>query len=205
MSAAKRVAHAAETVRARWERQVSTDPQTEAAQALEDTGQLLDPEVAAELVAFRKARELAAEVAKYGAFPVPVGSQPQALSAVQGMALAELIGDVKPANPKLLRAFGEAVRDCREHEHPKSSEDFHCLNLAAWMGERAGLILRRLLDVEAENARLRSQVAELNESVSSAAEELRARQSCLCPPADQPGPHQVGCPQAEVPELGGPR
>ena len=23
--------------------------------------------------------------------------------------------------------------------------------------------------------------------------------SCPCPPADQPGPHQLGCPQAEVP------
>ncbi|UJV43843.1 hypothetical protein [Streptomyces sp. AMCC400023] len=49
MSAAKRVAHAAETIRARWERDVASDPQTEAAQALEDTCQLLDPEVAAEL------------------------------------------------------------------------------------------------------------------------------------------------------------
>lgn len=49
MSAARRVAHAAETVRARWEQRVETDPQTEAAQALEDTCQLLDPEVAEEL------------------------------------------------------------------------------------------------------------------------------------------------------------
>jgi hypothetical protein len=49
VSAAKRVAHAAETIRARWERDVASDPQTEAAQALEDTCQLLDPEVAAEL------------------------------------------------------------------------------------------------------------------------------------------------------------
>lgn len=80
MTAPKRVAQAAETIRARWERQVSTDPQTEAAQALEDTGQLLDPEVAAELVAFRKARELDEAVAEYGAFPVPVGPQSQELS-----------------------------------------------------------------------------------------------------------------------------
>ncbi|MBP5883136.1 hypothetical protein QBA57_28790 [Streptomyces scabiei] len=49
MSAAKRVAHAAETIRARWEQNVESDPQTEAAQALDDTCQLLDPEVAAEL------------------------------------------------------------------------------------------------------------------------------------------------------------
>ncbi|KFG08133.1 hypothetical protein [Streptomyces scabiei] len=48
MSAAKRVAHAAETIRARWERDVESDPQTEAAQALEDAGLLTDgPAVAA--------------------------------------------------------------------------------------------------------------------------------------------------------------
>lgn len=54
MSAAERVAHAAETIRARWERDITTDPQTEAAQALEDSCQLLDPEVAAELERLRE-------------------------------------------------------------------------------------------------------------------------------------------------------
>ncbi|MDX3033734.1 hypothetical protein [Streptomyces scabiei] len=54
MSAAKRVAHAAETIRARWEQRIVESPQVEAAQALEDTGQLLDPEVAAELVELRQ-------------------------------------------------------------------------------------------------------------------------------------------------------
>ena len=57
MSAAKRVAHAAETIRARWEHNVESDPQTEAAQALEDTCQLLDPEVAAELERLRVERD----------------------------------------------------------------------------------------------------------------------------------------------------
>lgn len=54
MSAAKRVAHAAETIRARWEQRVASDPQTEAAQSLEDSCQLLDPEVAAELKHLRE-------------------------------------------------------------------------------------------------------------------------------------------------------
>lgn len=54
MSAAKRVAHAAETIRARWEQDIATDPQTEAAQALEDTCQLLGPEVAEELERLRE-------------------------------------------------------------------------------------------------------------------------------------------------------
>lgn len=120
-------------------------------------------------------------VAVVGALPVPQGPEPQALSPVQGMALAEFVGDVKPATTKLLLAFGECVRDCREHEHPEASEDFHCLNLTAWMGERAGLVLRRLLDAEAENARLRSQVAALlkerqstNEALDDAVQALRA-------------------------------
>jgi hypothetical protein len=92
--------------------------------------------------------------------PVPFGPGPLPLTADERAGLADLIGDVKAANAKLLNAFGESVRDCREHEHPKS-EDFHCLNLTAWMGERAGLVLRRLLDVEAENARLRARASEL--------------------------------------------
>jgi hypothetical protein len=54
MSAAKRVAQAAETIRARWERNIASDPQTEAAQALEDSCQLLDPEVAEELERLRR-------------------------------------------------------------------------------------------------------------------------------------------------------
>ncbi|WP_060888693.1 hypothetical protein [Streptomyces scabiei] len=57
MSAATWVAHAAETIRARWEHNVESDPQTEAAQALEDTCQLLDPEVAAELERLRVERD----------------------------------------------------------------------------------------------------------------------------------------------------
>ena len=51
---ARRVAHAAETIRARWEIGVSTDPQTEAAQALEDTCQLQSPETAAEMADLRE-------------------------------------------------------------------------------------------------------------------------------------------------------
>ena len=117
------------------------------------------------------------------ALPMPVGPEPQGLTAEQRSAIASLIGDAKPASAMLLHAFGEAVRDCREHEHPKS-EDFYCLNLTAWMGERAGLVLRSLLDAEAESARLRARCAELeaerhstNEALDDAVRELRARRS----------------------------
>ncbi|MFD4830198.1 hypothetical protein ACFWPV_10135 [Streptomyces uncialis] len=53
MSAAKRVSTAAGVIRAAWERGVAGDPQTTAAQALEDAGLLMSPEIAAELVALR--------------------------------------------------------------------------------------------------------------------------------------------------------
>ena len=55
VSAALRVAHAAETIRARWEQRTVESPQVEAAQALEDSCQLLDPEVAEELRHLRSA------------------------------------------------------------------------------------------------------------------------------------------------------
>lgn len=48
---------AAETIRARWERDVETDPQTTAAQALEDAGLLMSPEKAAELEQLRTQRD----------------------------------------------------------------------------------------------------------------------------------------------------
>ncbi|MFM9616768.1 hypothetical protein ACKI14_02260 [Streptomyces turgidiscabies] len=54
----------------------------------------------------------------------------------------------------------------------------------------------------AEVRRQAVEIAELNESVTTSAEALRARPSCPCPPADQPGPHQLGCPLAEVPVSG---
>lgn len=43
--------------------------------------------------------------------------------------------------------------------------------------------------------------AELGPEVAPVLAESVAEPSCLCPPADQPGPHQVGCPLAEVPHL----
>ncbi|MFD3749701.1 hypothetical protein ACFWVT_05450 [Streptomyces cyaneofuscatus] len=63
-------------------------------------------------------------------------------------ALAALIGDVEPATDGLLLSFAKAVRDRREHEHPKW-EDLYCMNLSSYMGERIAPVLRRLLDAEA--------------------------------------------------------
>jgi|GEM_PF-3894147 len=103
-------------------------------------------------------RDVETAVAELGALPVPLGLErltPQERELILG-----LIGDAKPAASSLLLSFGESVRDRREHDHPKW-EDFYCLNLSSYMGERTGPVLRRLVDVEAQNEQLRALVAEL--------------------------------------------
>lgn len=105
-----------------------------------------------------------AELAEHGtagsadALPVPVG--PERLTSAEREMVLGLIEDAKPASSGLLLSFAESVRNRREHEHPQW-EDFYCLNLSSYMGERSGPVLRRLVDVEAENERLRARVAEL--------------------------------------------
>lgn len=165
MSAAKRVARAAETVRARWERQVDTDPQTEAAQALEDTGQLLDPEVAAELVAFRALE----------------------LGTAEGRVSAKC---EDPAHPVWLRDLGD-LRGCPWCQVAVLESRLHDAAMTrVWKNEDGKSFV----------------------FVEDIAPALLGREpgqsSCPCPPADQPGPHQLGRPLAEVPrasvaELGG--
>ncbi|MFJ4649511.1 hypothetical protein ACIP6Q_39255 [Streptomyces bobili] len=105
--------------------------------------------------------------------PVPTAPAPRLLAADRS-AIAELIGDAKPAAPSLLVSFGESVRDRREHDHSTQCEDWFCLNLAAYMGERMGPVLRRLLDAEARVGELLAERHSTNESLSKAAEALRA-------------------------------
>ncbi|MFE9906461.1 hypothetical protein [Streptomyces achromogenes] len=61
--------------------------------------------------------------------------------------VSELIGNAKPATPRLLEQIADAIRDRREHEHPRW-DDLYCLNLVAFMGERMAPVLRRLLNAE---------------------------------------------------------
>ncbi|MFH9072744.1 hypothetical protein [Streptomyces alboflavus] len=74
--------------------------------------------------------------------------------------IAVLLADTAPATAGLVVAMAETLRDCQEHEHP-AYEDIFCGNLRGWMGERAGPLLRRLMDVEAERDGLLARVAEL--------------------------------------------
>lgn len=114
-----------------------------------------------------------AELAEHGitgsadVLPVPVGPQSQPLSAAR---LAE--AEERAAH---LYEFGNDV----------PADEWNRL-----AGDDVPVLV-------AEIRRQAAVIAELNESVSTAAEALRARPSCPCPPEGRP--HQVGCPQAEVP------
>ncbi|MEU7293364.1 hypothetical protein AB0A76_09190 [Streptomyces exfoliatus] len=83
------------------------------------------------------------------------------MSEQQLAEIARLIGEAKPATDALLTQLGESVRDRLAHDHSTQREDWYCMNLTSFMGERMGWVLRRLLDVEAEAAQLRARVAEL--------------------------------------------
>ena len=64
-----------------------------------------------------------------------------------------------PASDELLASFRRSIVEMREHEHPR--EDYFCLNLASYMGDRMGVVLRRLADAEAEVERLAANVSKL--------------------------------------------
>ncbi|MFD4787855.1 hypothetical protein ACFWN1_12535 [Streptomyces sp. NPDC058459] len=74
----------------------------------------------------------------------------------QRAQIAALLGDAKPATPGLLASFAQTVRDRREHDHTTQREDWYCLNLSAYMGERMATVLRRLLDAESRAERYRT-------------------------------------------------
>lgn len=98
---------------------------------------------------------------------------PALMSPDERDMIAGLLGEALPATTGLLVSFGEAIRDRREHEHP-DREDWFCLNLAAYMGERMAPVLRRLLDAETELDRLRLQVAELEVNLAAKAQDAEA-------------------------------
>ncbi|WP_151480657.1 hypothetical protein [Streptomyces albicerus] len=140
--AAKKVIDAA------WLHGDAYDLSSQAAFALESAQLLMSPETAAELARLRE---------RFNASPAE-------LSPEQRTALDEQLGDAKPASTELVVSFGKAIRNRRDHEHP-TWEDFYCLNLSSYMGERMAPVLRRLLDVEAEAAQLRARLAEFERPV----------------------------------------
>ncbi|MFI9079171.1 hypothetical protein ACIGW8_22325 [Streptomyces sioyaensis] len=82
-------------------------------------------------------------------------------------ALAELLGGAQSARTDFLLRLGHTVQDCRTHEHGLG-EDLFCGNLYGWMGERMALVLRRLLDAEAELERRPDRAEVLSEAADVA-------------------------------------
>jgi len=127
-------------------------------------------------------KDVETAVRELGALPVPGGSV--RLTAEQRAKIAEQLGDAKPATPGLLVAFGESVRNRREHDHPQW-EDLYCMNLSSYMGERIAPVLRRLLDAEAEAELLAAEELAYErlrvalESAKRGRRELRARVAAL--------------------------
>ncbi|MFC8583344.1 hypothetical protein ACFUGD_02025 [Streptomyces sp. NPDC057217] len=97
------------------------------------------------------------------------------MSEQQLAEIAGLIGKAKPATDALLVQLGESVRDRLAHDHSTQREDWYCMNLTSFMGERMGPVLRRLLDSEAEVQRLREERHSTNEALDDAVRELRAQ------------------------------
>jgi hypothetical protein len=60
----------------------------------------------------------------------------------------ELIGDVRRAEPSLVVELAQSVNDRRTHDHPTINEDWFCNNLSGWAGDKAAVVLQRLLDAE---------------------------------------------------------
>lgn len=91
--------------------------------------------------------------ASLGAPTMPSG-EARPLTAEQRATIAQQLGDAKPATSGLLVQLGQSVRDRLAHDHTTQREDWFCMNLSSYMGERIAPVLRRLLDAEARVAEL---------------------------------------------------
>lgn len=61
-----------------------------------------------------------------------------------------------PASDELVAQIRGAIEDRRNHDHSRTRDDYYCLNLVAYMGERMEPVLHRLAVAEAEVERLRA-------------------------------------------------
>ena len=73
---------------------------------------------------------------------------------------ARLPEGIQPVQELVLYTIAEAVQDVRQHNHETQREDWYCMNLVAWMGERMSFVLKRLIDEAAEADALRKKIAE---------------------------------------------
>lgn len=79
---------------------------------------------------------------------------------------AELAPEQRPATDLLLADLATCVKSVREHQHPERGEDFFCLNLTSYMGERMAAVLKRLDDERAEVRRWKDRHTALAEEAT---------------------------------------
>lgn len=151
--------------------------------------------------------------------PMPVGPETQELSAdrlaeIRSLDLLALMDDrvapVISAHLAVLLAEIDRLRDQRDRRRARLvALDADALNVRGALspnGEDRKVpfplgptLLPAVEWLIARVAELEAERHTTNEALDDAVQALRARPSCPCPPADQPGPHQLGCPLAEVP------
>lgn len=85
------------------------------------------------------------------------------------------IDAIRPATDLLLAQMRETVGEIQAHVHPKGTEDFFCLNLTSWLGERMGPVLRRLADEQAEARSWKDRNTALADEFTAEAERLNAK------------------------------
>lgn len=78
----------------------------------------------------------------------------------------------RPATDLLIGQMRETLGEIQEHAHPEQGEDFYCLNLVSWLGERMGPVLRRLADEQAETKSWKGRHAALAEEADHLTAEL---------------------------------
>ncbi|MCX4468752.1 hypothetical protein OOK41_31785 [Micromonospora sp. NBC_01655] len=81
---------------------------------------------------------------------------------------------IRPATDLLITQLREALGEIKAHTHPASGEDFNCLNLVSWLGERMGPVLRRLADEQAETRKWQERNAALADEFTAEADRFRA-------------------------------
>lgn len=91
------------------------------------------------------------------------------MSTVERWPTTGPLASVPPATDLVIAQLRTTCADLREHDHPRH-EDFYCLNLTAFMGERMAYVLRRLADAEAEVRALKDRLTALADEAFELAE-----------------------------------
>jgi hypothetical protein len=86
---------------------------------------------------------------------------------------------IRPAADLLIAQLGETVTQVKTHEHPTSGEDFYCLNLVSWLGERMGPVLRRLADEQVATREWKARYDALAAEFTAEVDRLRAERNRL--------------------------